>query len=110
MAGEEERKKILSAIVKRKILSATLTWTGVFLFFVFFSVRTMESIVMSITLQLSCEHIGRHRNEVMVSSVVQAVLTVGKSHTMELEASWSYREAANGSDTTHPTYPSWEGA
>lgn len=44
----------------------------------------------------------------MVSSVVQAVLAVENSHTVEQEASSSYREAANGFDTTHPTYPSWE--
>lgn len=44
----------------------------------------------------------------MVSSILQAALKVGNSHTVEQEASSSYRQAANGFNTTHPTYPSWE--
>lgn len=89
MAGEEEKKhKVKSAIVKRKILSATLTWTGEFLvlFFLFFQDHGERHAVHYFCSQAAKPHWKTYRSEVMVSTEMQVVLAVGNSHTMEREA------------------------
>lgn len=107
MAGGEGRKKILNVIVKKPLQQLGPGQVCVFSF-CFLSGPCGALCCPSLCSQAAKPHWKKSKSEVMLSSIFPAALTVGNSHTMEQEASSSYRQAANGFDTTHPTYPSWE--
>lgn len=107
MAGGEGRKKILNAIVKKPFQQLGPGQACVFSF-CFLSGPWRALCCPSRCSQAAKPHWKKSKSEVMLSSIFPAALTVGNSHTVEQEASSSYRQAANGFDTTHPTYPSWE--